>query len=141
MNELEVAASLKLTFLVTIHTLYRWRRTRKPACEEHEVRTFPTSGRFLVEVHSSCLCSCTNDCYSDLQASISVPIIQLFSSSPSSNKSKSCIGSCSSPPTRIGGQKQVNPWPIAHLAATVDSTQFTKSSTNFLQSRLNSLFS
>ena len=39
-----------------------------------------------------------------------------------------------------GGPKQLNTWPIADLAATVDSTQLTKSSRNFLQSRPNSLF-
>ena len=44
------------------------------------------------------------------------------------------------PPISTGGQKQLSPWPIVDLAATVDSTQLTKSSRNFLQSRRNSLF-
>ena len=52
----------------------------------------------------------------------------------------SCIGVWSPPPTRLGGQKQSNHWPIADFAATVDNTHFTKSSRNFLQSRLNSFF-
>ena len=72
-NELEITARLKHPVFRTICTLNRWRRTRKPACEEQKVRTFTTLGRLLVEVRSSCLCSCTNDWYSDLWASISAP--------------------------------------------------------------------
>ena len=120
--------------------LYRWRRTRKPACEEQKIRTIPTSARFLVEVRPSCLCSCTNDWYSDLQASVSAPLTHPFSSSPSSNMSKSCMGAWSSPTIRIRGQNQLNSWPITDLAATVDNPQLTKSSRNFLQSRLNFFF-
>ena len=79
------------TRLDTIHTLYRWRRTRKKACEEQKVRTFPMSGKLLVEVRSSSLCSCTSDWYSDLQASISAPLTQPFSRNSSNNMSISCM--------------------------------------------------
>ena len=128
------------TSLETIHTLYRWRRTRKPACEEQKVRTFPTSGRLLVEVRSSCLCSSTNDWYSELQASISGPLTHLFSRCPPSNMSNSCMGAWSFPTISIGGKKQLNHWPITDLAATVDNAQFTKSLRNCLQFRLNCFF-
>ena len=81
----------------------------KTNCEEQKLRTFLTSRRLLVEVCSSCLYSCTYDWYSDLQASISTPFIQVFSRSPSSNMSNSCIGEWSSPTINTGGQKQLRP--------------------------------
>ena len=92
-----------------IHTLYRWLRSRKPACEEQKVKTFPTSGRPLVDVRSSNLCSCTKDWYSDLQASISPPLTHPFARRPSKSRSNSCNGAWSSPPISTGGQKQLNP--------------------------------
>ena len=57
---------LNLTCSEATHTLHRWRRTQKPACGEHNIRTFLTWGTLLVEVGSSCLCPCTNDWYSPL---------------------------------------------------------------------------
>ena len=49
--------SRNFTILVTIHTLNRRCRARKPACEEQNNRMSPTSGRLLVEDRSSCRCS------------------------------------------------------------------------------------
>ena len=57
------------TWLPTIHTLYRCRRARKPACPEQNDRTSPTSGRLLVDDRSSCRCSRTKDWYSARHAS------------------------------------------------------------------------
>ena len=92
MNEPTVTVRLHPTCSETLHTLYRYRYTRKPACEEQKVRTFHTSGRLLFKVRSSCLCSCASDRYSDLQDSISAPLIPPFSRSPSTNMWNSCMG-------------------------------------------------
>ena len=62
-------------WLATIHTLYRCRRARKPACAEQNDRTSPTSGRLLVDDRSSCRCSCTKDWYSARHASTSLPLV------------------------------------------------------------------
>ena len=66
------------------------------------------------------------------------PLVQPFSSSPSKSLLKSCKGATSSPPTTIAGQKQLKPCPMTKRAATVDRTQFTKSSRNRRASRRNS---
>ena len=128
------------TCLATIHTLYRCRKARKPACPEQNDRTSHTSGRLLVDDRSSCRCSRTKDRYSARHASTSLPLIQLFSSSPSTGLLKSCSGATSSPPTTIAGQKQLNPCPMTEREATVESTQFKKSSRNRRASRWNSFW-
>ena len=91
MIEPTVTLRLHPTCLEKIHTSYRWRRTRKPPCEEQKVKTFLTLVQLFVEVRFSCLCSCTNDLHSDLQASILALFTQPFSRSPSSNISNSCM--------------------------------------------------
>ena len=73
-----------------------------------------------------------------VHASTSLPLIQPFSSSPSTSLLKSCSGATSSPPTTIAGQKQLNPCPMAEREATAESTQFKKSSKNRRASRRNS---
>ena len=93
----------------------------------------------FVDDRSSCRCSCTKDWYSARHASTSLPLVQPFSSSPSKSLLKSSNGATSSPPTTIAGQKQINPCPMTERAATVDRTQFTKSSKNRRASRRNSL--
>ena len=65
-----------------LHSLYRCRQTRKPACSEQNDRRSPTSGRLLVDDRSSCRCSCTKDWYSARHASTSLPLVQPFSRSP-----------------------------------------------------------
>ena len=67
------------------------------------------------------------------------PLVQPFSSNPSKSLLKSCNGETSSPPTTIAGQKQLNPYPMTGRAATVERTQFKKSSRNQHASRRNSL--
>ena len=112
--------------LDTIHTLYRCRRARKPACAEQKNRKSPTSGRLLVDDRSSCRCSCAKDWYSARQASTSLPLVQPFSSSPSKSLLKSWKGATSSPPTTIAEQKQLNPckWRIAKQRLTGHNSQF-----------------
>ena len=125
--------------MVTIHTLYRCWRVRKPACEEQNDRKSPTSMRLLVEDRSSCRCSWTNDWYSAQQASISLPLIYPRSKSPSNKGPSRCSGAWSSPPLMIAGQNQLNPLPVWERAATVDSTEFVSSCRNLWASRWNSL--
>ena len=128
------------SILVTIHTLNKCWRAEKPACEERNDRTSPTSGRFLVEDRSSCSCSWTKDWYSARQSSISLPSIQPRSKSPQNKTPSSCSGTWSSPPMTIAGKKQLNPCPILEWAATVDSTEFVNCSRNLRASRWNSRF-
>ena len=111
---------------------------RKTACPKQNDRSSPTSGRLLVDDRSSCRCSCAKDWYSARHASTSLPLVQPFSSSPSKSLLKSCKGATLSPPTTIAGQKQLKPCPMTERAATVDRTQFTKSSRNRRASRRNS---
>ena len=79
------------------------------------------------------------DWYSARHASTSLPLVQPFSSNPSKSLLKSFNGATSSPPTTIAGQKQLNPCPMTERAATVERTQFKKSSRNRRASRRNSL--
>ena len=73
MNEPTITVRLHRTCLETMYIFHRLHCTGKPACGDHEVRTFPRSGQLLVEIRSSCFCSCTNDWHSDQRASISTP--------------------------------------------------------------------
>ena len=116
------------TQLDTIYTLYRCRRARKPACAEQNDRTSPTSGWLLVDDRSSCRCSCTKEWYSARHASVSLPLVQPFSKSPTRSLLKSWNGATSSPPTTIAGHKRLKPCPMAGLEAKIDRTQFTKCS-------------
>ena len=95
------------TWLDTIHTLNKWRGARKQVCDEQYDKVFSTSGRLFFKLHSSCRCFCTNDCYSALQASTSLPWIHLFSKKPSNRMRKSWIEAWSSPPIEMAGQKQL----------------------------------
>ena len=70
--------------------------------------------------------------------STSLPLVQPFSSNPSKSLLKSCKRATSSPPTTIAGQKHFKPCPMTDRAATVDRTEFTKSSRNRRASRRNS---
>ena len=96
--------SRSFAILVTIHTLSRRCRARKPACEEQNDRTSTTSGRLLVEDRSSWCCSWTKDWYSARQASISLPLTRPRSKSPSNRRPSRCSGAWSSPPMMIAGQ-------------------------------------
>ena len=78
------------------------------------------------------------DWYSALNASFSLPLVQLFLSSPSKSLLKSCKGATSSPPITIAGQKHLKPCPMTERAATVERTQITKTSGNREASRRNS---
>ena len=55
------SAKIHPNYLDTTPTLCNWRPARKPACEEQNDKTFPTSGRLLIDDHSSCHCFCTKD--------------------------------------------------------------------------------
>ena len=126
--------------MVTIHTLNRCWPARKPACEEQNDRTSPTSGRLLLEDRSICRCSWIKDWYSARQASISLPLIHPRSRSPSNRRPSRCSGARSSLPMMIAGQKQLNPSPILERAATAESSEFVNSSKNLRRSRWNSRF-
>ena len=65
------------------------------------------------------------------------PLGPTLLSSPSKSLLNSCKGATSSPPTIIAGQKQRKPCPMTERAATVERTQFTKSSRNRRASRRN----
>ena len=115
------------TMLVAIQTLNRCWRAQKPACEEQNDRTSPTSGRPFVEDRPSCRCFWTKDWYSARQASFSLPLIHPRSQNPSNKRPSRCSGTWLSLPMTIAGQKQLNPCPILERAATVDSTEFVNS--------------
>ena len=132
--------SQSFSILVTIHTLNRCWRARKPVCKEQNDRTSPTSGRLLVEDRSSCRCSWTKDRYSARQVSISLPLIHPRTKSPSNKRPSICSGAWLSTTMTIAGQKQLNPCPIMEQAATVDNTEFVKSSRNLRASGWNSRF-
>ena len=106
--------------------LYRWRRTGKPPCEEHEVETSTMSGRLLVEVRSSCLCSYTKDRCSALRACFSAPFTQRSYKILSGNMLNESNGAWSSSQMSMRGQKQLNFCPIADIAAELEKMQFTK---------------
>ena len=120
-----------------VHILNRWWWARKWVCEEKNDRT---SGRLLVEERSSCRSSWTKELYSARQASISLPLIHPRSKMPSKKRPSRCSGAWLSLPMMIAGQKQLNPCPISKRAATVDSTEFVKSSRNPRASRWNCSF-
>ena len=129
-----------LPSLVTIHTLNRCWRARKPVCTEQNDRTSPMSGWLFVEDRSSCRCSWTKDCYSARQASNSLPFTHPRSKSPPNNRPSRCRGAWLCPLMMIAGQKQLNPCPTLERAATVDSTEVVNSSRNLRASRWNSFF-
>ena len=128
------------TILVTIHTLNRCCRARKPTCKEQNDRNSTTSGRLLVEDRSSCRCSWTKDWNSARQASISLLLTHPRTESPSNKRPSRCSGAGLFPPMTIAGQKQLNPCPIMERAATVDSTDFVNSPRNLRASLWNSRF-
>ena len=110
--------------LVTIHTLDRCWQARKPAWEEQNDRTSPTSEKILIEDCSSCRCFWIKDWYSARQASISLPLIHPRSKSPSYKRLSRRNGAWLSPEMMIAGQKHLNPYPIWKRVATVDGTRY-----------------
>ena len=133
------ATAIQHTWLDTIHTLYRCCWARKPICAEQNDSTSPPSGRLLVEDRSSCHCYCTKDWNLALHASTSLPLVHPFSDGPSKGFLNNWKGASLSPPTTIAGQKQIKPYPMGKLDATVENKQFTNSSTKPWASRQSSV--
>ena len=65
--------------------------------------------RLLVDCRFSCRLSCTKGWYSALHGSISLPLVKLFSKSPTESLLSNRKGATSSTPTTIAGQKQLSP--------------------------------
>ena len=86
------------------------------------------SGRLLVDDNSSCRCSCTNDWYSAVHVSSSLPLVHPFSKIPSKSLLNICKKATSCPPIKIALQKQLKPCHMSNLGATVENRQFTNSS-------------
>ena len=68
---------------------------------------------------ASCRFSNSKDTYSVLQASTSFPLIYPFSCNSSNSWLKSYRGAWLSPLYSIAGQKQLIPWPVTDVGATV----------------------
>ena len=109
------------TSLFTKHILNKCRRARKPDCREQNARTIPTSGRLIVDYHSSWRCSCMKDFYSARPASTSMRFSHLFSSIPFNSNQNNWTGTWSSLPMRKAGQKMVITCPMFHRTAKVNS--------------------
>ena len=95
--------------------------------------------RDLLPLVSTCRCSGTQEWNSAFASSISDPLTQPSSSSPSSSCPKRWKAEYSSPPMTIPGQKQLSPCPTGERAATVERMVLTRSSKKRRQSLRNSL--
>ena len=104
--------------------------------------------RNLLPFTSTCRCSRTKEWNSTIVGSISHPITQPSSSSPSKNYPKRWKTEKASPPMMISGQKQLSPRTTGERAATVEGMVLTRSSRkrrqflrNFFRRKLLFIFS
>ena len=94
--------------------------------------------RDFLPLTSTCGCSLTKKWNSVFAGSISDPLTQPSSSSPSNSCPKRWKAQYSSPPRLISGQKQLSPSPTREGGATVGRMVLTRSSRKRRQSLRNS---
>ena len=125
-------------FQITIRlTLCKFRRERKPGWLQN-AKTLLIGTRDLLPLASTCRCSRTKEWNSGFAGSISDPLTQPSSNSPSSSCPKRWNVKYSSPPLTISGQKLLSPYPIGEGAATVERMVLMRSSRRRRQSLRNS---
>ena len=130
--------NMEMTSKHIILTLCRFCRERKPGWLQ-KANTLLIGTRDIMPLVSTCRCSRTKEWNSAFAGSISDPLIQPRSSSPSSSGPKRWKEEELSSPLTISGQKQLSPCPIGERAATVEKMVLTKSSRKRRQSLHNSL--